>query len=473
MNKYRNLISNTLIFAIGTFSSKVLVFLLMPLYTSVLNEAEYGTVDLMVQVGNFLLPLVSCGIINGIIRFGLDKYYRKRDVFTTGFATILTGFAILLLLEPLLRHIPYLSENTMMIYVFVLMSSMRSLCSQFVRAKGYVKLYALDGILSTATTIFFNVLYLVVFKWGINGYMLAMISADTLSTLFLFYVAKLGRYLRFRGLNLSTAGEMLRYSIPLIPNSIFWWVNNMASRFMISHFLGAEFNGLFAVAYKIPTIIVLMSNIFMDAWQMSAVTDESGARANFFTRVFLFYQSLICTAASGLILFSKVITSILVSDSFYSSWQYIPLLLISTVFSCMSTFLGSVYMVEKKSILNFITTGIGAVLNVILNFLLISTLQSNASLAVNGAALATMLSYLIVFILRVIDTRRFMPMQFHFSRLAFNTILLLAQAVIMIAEIPGWLIFELILTALMVGANMSALWATVRQVLLKRRPKKA
>lgn len=136
MNKYWKLISNTLIFAIGTFSSKVLVFLLMPLYTSVLSEAEYGTVDLMVQVGNFLLPLVSCGIINGIIRFGLDKYYKKSDVFTTGFLTILGGFGILLVLEPLLCHISYLGDNTMMIYVFVLMSSMRSLCSQFVRAKG-------------------------------------------------------------------------------------------------------------------------------------------------------------------------------------------------------------------------------------------------------------------------------------------------------------------------------------------------
>ena len=98
MNKYRKLISNTLIFAIGTFSSKVLVFLLMPLYTTVLTDAEYGTVDLMVQVGNFLLPLVSCGIVNGIIRFGLDKYYRKRDVFTTGFLTILGGFVLLLIL---------------------------------------------------------------------------------------------------------------------------------------------------------------------------------------------------------------------------------------------------------------------------------------------------------------------------------------------------------------------------------------
>lgn len=466
MDKYRKLISNTFIFAVGTFSSKVLVFLLMPLYTNVLSEEQFGMVDLMVQVGNFLLPIVSCGIINGIIRFGLDKYYKKSDVFTTGFLTVFAGFGILLLLEPLLSHIPYLKENTFLIYIFVLMSSLRSLCSQFVRAKGYVKLYALDGILSTATTIFFNVLYLVVLKWGINGYMLAMISADTLSSIFLFYLAGLRHYLHFRRLNLSTAREMLRYSVPLIPNSIFWWINNMASRYLIAWFLGAQANGLFAVAYKIPTIIVLMSNIFMDAWQMSAVSDTSSKRSSFFTHVFLCYQALICTAASGLILFSKVITKILVSDAFYPSWKFIPFLLLSTVFSCMSTFLGSVYMVEKKSILNFITTGIGALVNVGLSFFLIQT-----DLQANGAAVATFISYLLVFLLRVVDTRRFLPMKFHFSRLVFNTVVLLAQAIIMILEIRGWILFELLLTGLMVIANIGSLFATLRRLLAKRLPK--
>ena len=90
----------------------------------------------------------------------------------------------------------------------------------------------------------------------------------------------------------------------------------------------SDFSFLFAVSNKIPTVIVLMSNIFMDAWQMSAVSDVPQKRAQFFSRVFLCYQALLCTAASGLILFSKVITSILVADSYYSSWKYIPLLLI-------------------------------------------------------------------------------------------------------------------------------------------------
>ena len=64
MDKYKKLISNTVIFAIGTFSSKVLVFLLMPLYTRVLSDAEYGITDLIVQTGNLLLPLASLGIVN-------------------------------------------------------------------------------------------------------------------------------------------------------------------------------------------------------------------------------------------------------------------------------------------------------------------------------------------------------------------------------------------------------------------------
>ena len=171
----------------------------------------------------------------------------------------------------------------------------------------------------------------------------------------------------------------------------------------------------------------------------------------------------LCTAASGLILFSKVITKVLVADSYYISWKYIPLLLISTIFSCMSTFLGSVYMVEKKSMLNFITTGAGAVLNVLLNLFFIPIFQ------VNGAAFATLTSYAVVFVLRALDTHRFIPMKFHPMRLTFNVAVLLLQAFLMIFEVKGWIAWEILLTALMLVINMGALWSTVRQVLFKRR----
>lgn len=121
MNKYKNLILNTLIFGLGTFSSKVLVFLLMPLYTRVLTSADYGTVDLIMQTGNLLVPLVMMGISNAVIRFGLDKSINKNDVFTTALLSVGGGFAALLVFYPLIMRIPGLGEYALLIYAFVLM----------------------------------------------------------------------------------------------------------------------------------------------------------------------------------------------------------------------------------------------------------------------------------------------------------------------------------------------------------------
>ncbi|HIX66213.1 MAG TPA: polysaccharide biosynthesis protein, partial [Candidatus Anaerotruncus excrementipullorum] len=70
MDKYKRLLSNTLIFAIGTFSSKVLVFLLVPFYTNLLTKGEMGTADLIVQTANLIIPIVSIGMSNAIIRYG-------------------------------------------------------------------------------------------------------------------------------------------------------------------------------------------------------------------------------------------------------------------------------------------------------------------------------------------------------------------------------------------------------------------
>lgn len=461
MDKYKRLISNTVIFAIGTFSSKVLVFLLMPLYTRVLTDAEYGVTDLIVQTGNLLLPLVSLGIINAVIRFGLDRQVRKSVVFTTGLSAILVGFCVMLLLYPLLSLLDFLSDYTVLIYAFVLMSSLRSLCSQFVRARGQVRLYAVDGIVSTLTTILFNVLFLVALDWGIFGYVLAIVCSDTLSVLFLGLNAQLWRFIRFKGLRRTVSKAMLKYAIPLIPNNVLWWITNVSDRYMVAYLLGNDANGLYAVAYKVPSIVVLVSGIFMDAWQMSAITETQG-RGSFFTRVFRSYTSLLFITGSGIILFSKVITKLLVSEAFYPSWQYIPFLVMATVFTCIVNFLGSIYMVEKKSMLSLATTAVGAVTNVILNFLLIPRF------GVNGAAFATFISYFVVFLLRAVDTRRFVRMRYSELRLAINMILLLLQSFVMILELPYWIAMEIFLTALMILLNAGELLVSLRKILARR-----
>lgn len=468
MDKYKRLLSNTVIIAIGTFSSKVLVFLLMPLYTRVLTNAEYGDSDLILQTGNLLLPLVTMGMIEGVVRFGLDRRVRKTDVFSTGVGCTLIGFLVLLVFEPLITRIDFISPYTLLIYVFVLCSSLRTLSAQFVRATGNVRLYAVNGILSTAFTIGFNVLFLVGLKMGVRGYLLAIICADALSTIFLFWRAKLYRYVRFRGLRLYTTGSMLRYSIPMIPTTLLWWITNVSDRYIVTYMSGSDANGLYAVAYKIPSIIVLVCTIFLDAWQISAVTEEQ-ARARFFTKVFRSYTALVFLVSSVVILFCKIIIRILVSPEFYEAWKYVPFLILATVFNCLVSFLGSVYMVEKKSVRSLMTAAAGAALNIGLNFLLIPKYGPN------GAGFATFLSYFLVYLLRARDATKFVKIRWSHLKMMVNSALITAQCFVVVMEVQNWLVYEIALVGLIVIINVKEVLQNVQKILsstLKRRQRR-
>lgn len=464
MNKYRKLITNTLLMGLGTFSSKVLVFLLMPLYTRVLSTEDYGTVDLIVQMSNLMLPLVSAGVLNAIIRFGLDRSAEKSDVFTTGLLVIVGGFVLFLLLNPLLAMVEAVSGYTALIYLYVLMSLFRSLCSQFVRAQERVRLYALDGVLATATVIGFNVLFLVVLRMGITGYVLATVASDFCSAVFLFLYARLWRFVRLRRGMGELSREMIRYSVPLIPTTVFWWITNVSNRFVVTEAMGKSYNGLYAVSYKVPTVVNLVSNIFIEAWQMSAVTDGEGeGRSEFFSKVLGAFQAVVFLSASGLILFSKFIMWLLVAKEFYPAWEYVPILVMATAFSCLVSFLGSVYMVEKRSVLSLATTMVGAALNVVLSFVLIPFF------GVNGAASAMFISYFVVFILRAVTAQRMVPMKWNIPKLVLNILLLSLQSYIMIHELPLWILWEGLLTLLSMALNLRPILLQLQAMIHARR----
>ncbi len=180
-SKYARLLSNAALFAISSFSSKVLSFLLTRLYTGVLTEASFGVVDLVTNSANLLIPLVSLGISNAVIRFGLEKGVSKPSVFTGGLAAIGGGFALMLLFAPLIAQLEFVQDYVVLLYIYVLVSCLRTLCCHFVRAKQLSRLFAIDGILSTLYTVGFNVLFLVAFEMGPNGFLLSIIAADALS----------------------------------------------------------------------------------------------------------------------------------------------------------------------------------------------------------------------------------------------------------------------------------------------------
>ncbi len=462
MNKYRKLMTNTLVFSIGTFSSKILVFLMVPLYSNILTTDEYGTADLLTQTANLLIPLISLGIADAVIRFGLDKNENKKDVFTCGVAAIGIGFLLFLISFPLLAMVKLINSHLLLLYAYVFVGAFRLLCTRFVRARQYVKLYSLDGVLTTITLILFNLLFLLGFQWGLNGYVLAIICSDACSVLFLTAMAQLYRCVNFSHMRMKTFRAMLRYSLPMIPANVFWWITHVSDRYAVGYLMGESFNGLYGVAYKIPTILSIVSTIFVEAWQLSAVTEkDSPQQARFFTEVMHSYQGAIFLCASGLVAFSKLgIQLLTVGKAEYADcWQYVPILLMATCFSCFASFLGSVYVVVKKSNMALATTALGAGANVVMNLIFIPLI------GVNGAALATFLSYLLVYLVRGINARQYLRFHLGLGRTLIALLLLSAQSLLMIFPPPMWALWQGICLVLMFLFQLKPVCRTILHML--------
>ena len=164
---------------------------------------------------------------------------------------------------------------------------------------------------------------------------------------------------------------MLTYCVPLIPTAVFWWIMGVSDRYLVKWFVGSDANGIYAVAYKIPTILTILATVFMDAWQLSAIA-ESGdrrAQARFYARVWDAFFSAVCLCAGGIIAFSSLLIRLLAAESYYDAWRYIPILTLSMIAAAFSNFMGSVYVVTKKSTASLWTSLAGAAANIALDLL--------------------------------------------------------------------------------------------------------
>ena len=293
-NKYQTLAGNTVKLGAGTFASKLLVFLMVRFYTEYLSPADYGAADLITQTANLLLPIASLGITDAVFRFVMDEAEDAGSVFTVGACVVGAGCAVLLLLAAALGG-RVLEDGVWLIAVFIMASNLHTLSAQFVRARGDMTLFAVQGLLNTALVIGLNILFLAVFRLGVTGYVLSTAAADLLCTAYLVLRAKLWRYL-VKQPAAGARSRMLRYCVPLIPTATFWWVTSVSDRYMITAQLGSAANGIYAVAAKLPTILTVLSSVFMEAWLFSAVTERQGGK----TAHLQFYGSVWRTFVAGL-----------------------------------------------------------------------------------------------------------------------------------------------------------------------------
>lgn len=470
-NRYKRLMSNTVIFAIGTFSSKILVFLMLRFYTGILTTAEYGVVDALINSGQLLIPIASLGINNAVIRFGLEDAYDKPTVFSTGIYTIAACFLGVCVVSPLAYFISFMNGYVIYVLLFVLASNFRTLCIQFALSMGYSKLFALNGIGNTFLNILLNILFLAVFRWGITGYLLANIVSDFVMGMLMFVAVGERHYIisrRSRRYDRKLARKMRRYAIPTMPQTICQWIINMSDRYMVIYFVNTSTNGLYSAANKIPNVLLIVANLFADAWQISAVKEsEEKEQITFYTKVLAAYSSVAFIASSAIIMFSRFIMTFMVDKSYFEAWIYIPVLTLGTTFGLLSTFLGSVYMLKLRSRNSMTTTMICAAINISLNALLIPAMNHGygAFWGAMGAGIATLISYFALFLIRAIDSRRYLKIGWNIPKTAISIGLLLLQCITASLQVPSWQWMQAAVFLALLLINMQEILLSVRRLL--------
>lgn len=430
MNKYKYLFKNVGLLTISNFGSKLLSFFLVPLYTSLLTTVEYGTYDLINTTVGLLVPLLTLNIIDSTLRFSLDDDSDLEEIISIGFKILLKGsvlYCIIILLNKQFGFFPILNSYRLFFSLSFFCSMILQMMQAIVRGLDKVLDMAISGVLNSIVLLSLNVFFLLKLKWGLEGYFYANIISSTVTILYLAVRCKIYRYIRFSKLSKVKEREMLSYSKPLILNSVSWWINNMSDRYIVIAICGIAANGIYSVGYKIPSILSVIQTIFNQAWQLSTVSayDEKDSDG-FFKNIYSSYNFIMVVSCSIMIMATRISAYILYSKEFFLAWKYVPFLMIAIVFGSLSGVLGGVFQAVKDSKIQSSSTTIGAMVNVVLNVLFVWYLGPI------GAAIATTISYFLVWLMRLKHVKKYMKIQLNLRRDFLSYSILLLQTIIML-----------------------------------------
>ena len=438
MSEAKTLLKNTGLLAIGQFGTKLLSFFLVPLYTYVLSTTEYGTYDLINTTVSLLVPILALNIADSALRFPLDKDVDRQQVFSICCLHILFSILVCVILLGINYYIDFIAiinEYPLLFLLLFISYAISGLLNNFVRGIDKVKEVAISGVLCTAIMIFLNLLFLLPLRMGLLGFFLATIIGSFCQSIYLFVIIKGWIYLKFINIDKNLHHDMVNYSRPLILNNISWWVNGVSNRYIISWLCSIAENGIFSVSYKIPSILVMFQGIFSQAWTMSAVHGYDKEDSNgFFARMYQSYNICMVLVCSLLILFSRIIAKFLYANDFYNAWKYVPFLLIASVFGALSGYIGGIYAATKDTKIFAKTSVIGAVVNLLITLVLVW------KIGVLGAAIASPISYGIIWYLRIKSIKKYINMKLHIFKDMIGYVILCIQTLLLFI-FPDKLIF--------------------------------
>ena len=442
------------IYAIGNIGSKIITFLMVPLYTYfVPNKSDFGYYDVCLTMCFLLMPFVTLQLRDGAFRFLLDcddNIRRQRIVTFVGRSLLVTlSLAVLVaIVMSMTTNIGYIGYSLGLLIAM----SLQEVYSQVFRGLGNNRAFIMVGIISAFCIGLFSLLFVAGLGWGIKGIFLANIFARLLALLVVeARVRLITRNTCWKLSSREVGRVLLRYTLPLLPGSLCWWLTGSSDRLFIKYFLGLDINGLYAVATRYTGIIMTLAVIFYQAWQETAILQyNSPDRNRFFSKMFNGYIFLLSAILVGYVFMLKLFYPLLAHGGYRESLNYIYPMGVSAVIFAIVAFFDMGYQCAKDTPRTLPAIVLAAVVNVALNFALIRPL------GVYGVIVTQLVTYLVLVIYRWFDMKRYFVLKIHYR-------VLVPVAMVLLSAVPFYFSTNPLLDiAFMVVALLIIVWACGR-----------
>jgi len=426
LSEKKNFYVNTVIYFIGTALSKVLMLVVLPIITRFVTTEQYGTYDLIITVSSLFVPLFTFQMIETAYRFIYDaKGTELKTIITNVAASVVTTSVFFLLVTFAVGQIWFSLDNITYIALYYVGTVILNFYQRIARSLSMNKEYAISGFISTVTLLAFQLLIVTCTMMRVDGLIYSYFASCVISSIYLELKVKATRYIEPTSIKLSKIKEYLRFSMPLVPNSLLWWGTSAVNRLITIAFLGASANGIFSMSNKFSSIVTMVSSVIVMSWQETCIREEKNPeREKLFGDIYKFFIEIILVGTAGAILVQKYYFIRFVDPSYVEVVNYVPIVMLSTVFSSFSSFWGAGYLAFKKTKDSFKTTLLGAIINIALCFI------GAKVFGLYGVAMSSVIGYLIMWVVRVVTMKKYFTMSVKHSTWIITACVLLLSCCI-------------------------------------------
>lgn len=396
MNKIKLFLENFLIYGIGGVISKIIPLLMVPIITRLVpNASYYGINDLSNTVVQFGSAFAIMGMYDAMYRmfFEDDEESFKKTVCSTALVfTCVTSLCVFLLMllsrnliaryffrDPQYTYVVYLSA------IATLVGATNSIISAPTRMQNKRKIFLITNTLSPLISYAISIPMLLAGHYVIALPLAAVISGATMEVAFGLMNRKWFSVKRFDGKILK---QLLVIAVPLLPNFLIYWIFNSCDKVMIANLIGIEAEGIYAVGSKLGHCSQLIYTAFAGGWQyfaFSTMRENDQVKTN--SLVFEYLGVISFAATAFICAWSYLIYDVLFTDEYVSGYIVAPYLFLAPLLQMLFQIAANQFLVVKKTWPNMFILSFGAIVNILLNYILIPYI------GIEGAAIATLLGY--------------------------------------------------------------------------------